>query len=258
MSTKPLPRKTRIINRGYQYSRSKGDKVKNISVTLKDIDSAIIYYLENVVKPSVEDNGEHIKVPILYSSVERWKSIKRDGYLRDKKNQIITPAILFKRTTLDINKNIPQDKLDANDPHMFYTFEKKYSSENIYDKLNAQIGIVAQKEYYNVNFPDYVTLNYNFIIWTSYIKQMNGIIERLNYSDGAYWGNPDKMRFRSIIDSFEDATEIGETERLIRTTFNLTLSGYLISEKANDNKPTTNKFVTPKTVEFMETITDEV
>ena len=124
MSTKPLPRKTRIINRLYQYSRSKGDKVKNISVTLKDIDSAIIYYLENVVKPSVEDNGEHIKVPILYGSVERWKSIKRDGYLRDKKNQIITPAILFKRTTLDINKNIPQDKLDANDPHMFYTFEK--------------------------------------------------------------------------------------------------------------------------------------
>ena len=258
MSTKPLPRNTRIINRGYQNSRSKGDKVKNISVTLKDIDSAIIYYLENVVKPSVEDNGEHIKVPILYGSVERWKSIKRDGYLRDKKNQIITPAILFKRTTLDINKNIPQDKLDANDPHMFYTFEKKYSSENIYDKLNAQIGIISQREYHNVTFPDYVTLSYNFIIWTSYIKQMNGIIERLNYSDGAYWGNPDKMRFRSIIDSFEDATEIGETERLIRTTFNLTLSGYLISEKANDNKPTTNKFITPQKVTFHESLVDEV
>ena len=258
MSTKPLPRKTRVINRGYQYSRSKGDEVKNISVTLKDIDSAVIYYLENVVKPSVEDNGEHIKVPILYGSVERWKSIKRDGYLRDKKNQIITPAILFKRTTLDINKNIPQDKLDANNPHMFYTFEKKYSSENIYDKLNAQIGIISQREYHNVTFPDYVTLSYNFIIWTSYIKQMNGIIERLNYSDGAYWGNPDKMRFRSIIDSFEDATEIGETERLIRTTFNLTLSGYLISEKANDNKPTTNKFITPQKVTFRESLVDEV
>ena len=258
MSTKPLPRKTRVINRGYQYSRSKGDEVKNISVTLKDIDSAVIYYLENVVKPSVEDNGEHIKVPILYGSVERWKSIKRDGYLRDKKNQIITPAILFKRTTLDINKNIPQDKLDANNPHMFYTFEKKYSSENIYDKLNAQIGIVAQKEYYNVNFPDYVTLNYNFIIWTSYIQQMNGIIERINYSDGAYWGNPDKMRFRSIIDSFDDATEIGDTERLVRTTFNLTLKGYLLSEKGNDKKPTINKFVTPQKVTFYEHLTDEV
>jgi len=258
MSKKPLPRKTRVINRGYQYSRSKKDKVKNTTVTLKDIDSAVIYYLENVVNPSVEDNGENVKVPIMYGSMERWKSIKRDGFIRDKKNKIITPLIVFKRNTIDINKNMPQDKLDANNPHMFYTFEKKYSKQNIYDKLNAQIGVISQREYYNVTFPDYVTLNYNFIIWTSYIQQMNGIVEKLNYSDGAYWGNPDKMRFRSIIDSFDDATEIGDTERLIRTTFNLTIMGYLLSEKGNDNKPTTNKFVTPKTVEFMETITDEV
>ena len=43
MSKKPLPRKTRVVNRGYQYSRSKEDKVKNISVTLKDIDSVKAY-----------------------------------------------------------------------------------------------------------------------------------------------------------------------------------------------------------------------
>jgi len=257
MSTKPLPRKTRIINRGYQYSRSKNDKVKNISVTLKDIDSTIIYYLENVIQPSVVDNGENVKVPILYGSVERWKSVKKDGYLRDKKNKIITPVILFKRTTLDMNKDIPQDKLDANNPHMFYTLEKKYSKENIYDKLNAQIGVVSQREYYNVTFPDYVKVSYNFTIWTSYIKQMNGIIEKLNYSDGAYWGDPNKMRFRSVIDSFDDSSEVGDDERLIRTNFNLTLSGYLLSEKGI-NKPTTNKFVTPKSVQFTETLTDEV
>ena len=64
MSTKPLPRKTRVVNRGYQYSRSKEDKVKNISVTLKDIDSTVIYYLENVIRPSVADNGENLKVPV--------------------------------------------------------------------------------------------------------------------------------------------------------------------------------------------------
>jgi len=252
MSKKPLPRKTRVINRGYQYSRSKKDKVKNISVTLKDIDSAVIYYLENVVRPSVEDNGENVKVPIMYGSMERWKSIKRDGFVRDKKRQIVTPLIVFKRNTINMNDNMPIDKLDANNPHMFYTFEKKYSKENIYDRLDAQIGVISQKEYYNVSIPDYVTLNYNFIIWTSYIQQMNGIVEKLNYSDGAYWGNPDKMRFKSTIDSFEDATEIGDTERLIRTTFNLTIMGYLLSERGNDNKPTTNKFITPQKVTFGE------
>ena len=258
MSKKPLPRKTRVVNRGYQYSRSKKDKVKNITVTLKDIDSAVIYYLENVIRPSVEDNGENVKVPIVYGSMERWKSIKRDGFLRDKKGKTITPLIMFKRNTIDVNKNMPIDKLDANNPHMFYTFEKKYSSENIYDRLDAQIGVISQRQYYNVSMPDYVTLNYSFTIWTSYIKQMNGIIEKLNYSDGAYWGDLEKMRFRSIIDSFDDATEIGDTERLVRTNFNLTIMGYLLSEKDNNNKPTTNKFLTPQKVTFGESIVDEI
>ena len=54
MSKKPLPRKKRVVNRGYQYSRKKEDRVKNISVTLKDIDSAVIYYIENVIQPSVK------------------------------------------------------------------------------------------------------------------------------------------------------------------------------------------------------------
>ena len=252
MSKKPLPRKQRIENRGYQYSKKDKDKTKNVSVTLKDIDSSIIYYLENVVKPSVEENGEHIKVPVLYGSVERWKSILRDGFLRDKKRQIVTPVIVFKRDTISINETIPQDKLDANNPHLFYPFEKKYSRVNRYDNLTTQIGTVSQREYYNVAFPDYIMLSYNFIIWTSFIEQMNRIVERINYSDGAYWGDPEKMRFRSTIDSFEDATEIGDTERLIRTNFNVTINGYLLSEKGLDNKPTMNKFITPKKVSFYE------
>ena len=255
--SKPLPRKQRVLNRGYLYSRS-GDNVKNPEVTLIDIDSSILFYFENVIKPSIEDNGENVKVPIMYASPERWTAIKKQGFLRDKKRQIITPLIMFKRNTIDMNKSMPIDKLDANNPHMFYTFEKKFSKNNIYDRLDAQIGVISQRQYYNVSVPDYVTLNYSFTIWTSYIKQMNGIIEKLNYSDGAYWGNPDKMRFRSIIDSFDDATEIGDTERLVRTNFNLTIMGYLLSEKDNDNKPTTNKFVTPQKVTFGESIVDEI
>ena len=257
MSDKPLPRKKRVENRGYQYSRKKKDKVNNVSVTLKDIDSAIIYYLDNVIKPSVEENGENIKVPILYGSVERWKVILRDGFLRDKKRQIITPVIVFKRNTININETIPQDKLDANNPHLFYPFQKKYSQVNRYDNLTTQIGTVSQREYYNVSFPDYVILTYDFIIWTSFIEQMNKIVERINFSDGAYWGDPEKMRFRSTIDSFDDATEIGDTERLIRTNFNVTINGYLLTETGLENKPTIDKFITPKKVAFHESPTAE-
>ena len=79
-TNKPLPRKKRVINRGTLLARTEND-VKNPSVTLMDIDGAILHYFEKVIKPSVEDNGENVKVPVIYASPERWKSIQRDGFM---------------------------------------------------------------------------------------------------------------------------------------------------------------------------------
>ena len=246
---KPLPRKQRVLNRGYLYSRT-DDDIKNPSVTLMDMDSAITFYFENVIQPSVEDNGENVKVPIMYASPERWKAIQRDGFMRDKKRQTITPVIAYRRTAVEKDETLPQDKLDANNPNLFYTFEKKFSQQNRYDNFTTQIGNVPQKEYYNVTFPDYVTLSYDFIIWTSYIEQMNKIVERVVYSDGAYWGDPDKMRFRSSVDTFTDTTEVSDVERLVRTNFSVTMRGYLLPEGNFDHRSTTQKFLTPKRVIF--------
>ena len=128
--SKPLPRKQRVLNRGYLYSRS-GENIKNPEVTLIDIDSSILFYFENVIQPSIEENGENIKVPIMYASPERWSAIKNKGFLRDKKRQVITPVIVYRRTSVTKDDKVPQDKLDANNPHMFYTFEKKFSQDRI-------------------------------------------------------------------------------------------------------------------------------
>ena len=248
MST-PLPRKQRVLNRGYLYSRS-GENIKNPEVTLIDIDSSILFYFENVIQPSIEENGENIKVPIMYASPERWSAIKNKGFLRDKKRQVITPVIVYRRTSVTKDDTVPQDKLDANNPHMFYTFEKKFSQINKYDNFSQQIGLLPQREYYNVMMPDYVSVSYDFIIWTSYIEQMNKIVEKVVYSDGAYWGDPEKMKFRSSIESFEDATEISDNERLVRTNFSVTLRGYLLPKGNFDHRSTTQKFLTPKKVIF--------
>ena len=245
---KPIPRSQRIqFNRGTKISRNSPavkDDVKNISVGLMDMDSSIMYYFNEVIKPEVEENKEKVKVPCIYASPERWTQISKQGYLRDKKRQIITPLIVFKRTGMERNTDIPIDKLDANKPTQFYTFEKKYSKQNRYDKFSVLQQITPNKEYYNVAMPDYVTLSYEFVIWTSYIEQMNRIVEKINYSDGAYWGEPGKMRFRTQIESFSDSSEI-DGERLIKTTFNVNLYGYILPETYN-NSTTTQKYLSPK------------
>ncbi len=256
-SNKPLPRKQRVENRGYQYSR-KDEDIKNAEVTLMDMDSAIMFYFDEVIKPSVEDNGENTKVPIMYASPERWKAIQRDGFMRDKKRQTITPVIVFKRNSIEKDDALPVDKLDANNPHLFYTFQKKFSNVNRYDNFQIQQGTVPQREYYNVMMPDYVTLSYDFIIWTTYIEQMNKIVERVVYSDGAYWGDPNKLRFRSTVDTFTDATEVSDSERLVRTNFTVTLRGYLLPKGNFDHRSTTQKFITPKKLIFGQETTNVV
>ena len=126
---KPIPRSQRIqFNRGTKISRNSPavkDDVKNLSVGLMDMDSSIMYYFNEVIKPEVEENKEKVKVPCIYASPERWTQISKQGYLRDKKRQIITPLIVFKRTGMEKNQDIPVDKLDANKPTQFYTFEQK-------------------------------------------------------------------------------------------------------------------------------------
>ena len=247
---KPIPRSQRnTFNRGTKISRNSpgaADDVKNLSVGLMDMDSAIMYYFNEVIKPDVEVNNEKVKVPCIYASPERWVSISKQGYLRDKKRKIIVPLIVFKRTAMSRDDNMPIDKLDANDPKLNYSFQKKYTHHNRYDKFSVLQNITPGREFYNVAMPDYVNLTYEFTIWTSYIDQMNKIIEKVNYSDGAYWGEPGKMRFRTKIESFSDASQV-EGERLIKTTFGMNLNGYILPESFND-EITTQKYLTPKKI----------
>ena len=52
-------------NRGNHVS-FKGDTTKPFALGLKENDEAIFYYLENVIKPTVIQNGVVQKVPVYY------------------------------------------------------------------------------------------------------------------------------------------------------------------------------------------------
>jgi len=245
---KPIPRSARKkINRGYDRSR-KDDNVKNISVGLMDIDAAIMFYFNNVIKPTVVENDETIKVPLMYSNPERWNSIQKNGYLVDNKKQLLIPLIVFKRNSISKDETMSVDKIDPLNPKLFRTFQSKYSKKNRYDNFSVQQGLNKTKELYTVGVPDYVNLEYEFIVWTSYTEQMNSIIEKIIWSEGSYWGEDGKFKFRTSIDNYTDASEFTvNSERLIRTTFSVTLKGYLIPEEFN-NVVTTQKALTPKRI----------
>ena len=122
---KPIPRSARKkINRGTLRSRG-DDTVKNISVGLMDIDAAIMFYFNNVIKPTVLENDETVKVPIMYSNPERWSSIQKNGFLLDNKKQLVIPLIVFKRNSISKDESLNVDKIDPLNPQLFRSFQSK-------------------------------------------------------------------------------------------------------------------------------------
>jgi len=167
-------------NRGNHIS-FRDDNTKPFSLGLKENDEAIVFYMENVIKPTVLQNGVIQKVPIYYGSPERWAQVQKEGYFRDLKGKIMMPVITYKRTSVEKNRTIA-NKIDANYPNNVQLFQKPYSIKNQYDNFNILNNRIPKKESYAVVMPDYVTLNYDFIISTYYVEQMNKIVEAMNYA----------------------------------------------------------------------------
>ena len=228
----PNPDNRSSINKGRITTR-KDDNVQDVSIGLQDHDEAIMYYFNNVIKPSVIVNENRTNVPIMYGSPERWKGVQQDGYFRDKEGKLQTPLIMFKRDSVEKRRDLG-NKLDANSPQLYYTFQEKYSKRNQYDNFNVLQNIIPQKEFHTVVIPDYVTLQYSCIIWTDYIAQMNKLIEMINYSSDSYWGDKETFKFNAKIDTYSNTTEIAQGEnRVVKTNFGLTIQGYLIPDSLN-------------------------
>ena len=228
----PNPDNRSSINKGRITTR-KDDTVQDVSIGLQDHDEAIMYYFNNVIKPSVIVNENRTNVPIMYGSPERWKGVQQDGYFRDKEGKLQTPLIMFKRDSVEKRRDLG-NKLDANSPQLYYTFQEKYSKRNQYDNFNVLQNIIPQKEFHTVVIPDYVTLQYSCIIWTDYIAQMNKLIEMINYSSDSYWGDKETFKFNAKIDTYSNTTEIAQGEnRVVKTNFGLTIQGYLIPDSLN-------------------------
>ena len=102
MAVKPITNKQVVassnINRAEQVS-TKNTKIKsgniartivpgnnyskNYSITLKDVDTAVLGYIKNVIKPKVSEADTNVDVNVMYGNEERWKSVRKRGIMRD-------------------------------------------------------------------------------------------------------------------------------------------------------------------------------
>ena len=243
------------FNRAEQVSMKDDTTNKTFSIGLEDIDNAIMYYLQDVIKPTVMQNDRQIAVPVIYGSPERWKSMQADGFYRDKNGKTMIPLIMFKRDSFTKNNTLG-NKLDGNKVANVQYFETGYSRRNIYDNFNVLRGQKPQKEYVVGIIPDYIDITYSLSIYTDFTIQSNQLTEAIEFAARSYWGDPERFMFRTNIDTFNTPTLLESgTDRANRTEMTLLVSGYIIPTGINAAMagPNPKSYSVTKTV-FKETI----
>lgn len=229
---------------------------KFFSLGFYDIDEALGYYFKEVLNPTVIENDEIKNVPVMYGSPERWKSLDADGLFRDEKSKLILPLIMYRRTSMAKNPNLIFPRLQD---QLYFVTKQRFDVKNKYDSFNL-LNPKNPKDtdrYLMTAIPNFLVITYEGLIWTSYLEQINKIIEKVIYNEGTYWGDPNKFKFRTEIESIDNDMEISsDRERSVRARFSMTLYGYVLPEEF-DYRKTSKIGISPKKVIFnSEVVTD--
>lgn len=231
-----------------------GESVSFSNISLSDIDDSVRYHLQEHLKLSVTENSEIVPVPVIYGSPERWKSMRQDGYYRDGKSKLVLPLVMFRRTGFQLNKNLNVPRLYNDRYHVVRS--KKWDSKHKYTSIQNKIRTENEDEgkYIAISVPTYIEVSYEAMVWTSYVEQMNSLVEKLSYFHNSYWGDPDKYQFKFEVESFDNSIDVSAgTERMIRSSFNASAVGFILPNNVA-GKDTSRIMLSPTKISFKEEI----
>ena len=157
--------------------------------------------------------------------------------------------MMIRRTSISKDETMPFIKRGVS-----YQTISKYSKDNRYDKFSIFNGQQKpKKELYKILMPEFIDINYECMVWTGYIEQLNEVIQALNFT-GQYWGDKDKFKFRTTVADYNIVNEVGDgTERINRVEFTLAVKAYLLPETFDGESPIKKSFSTKRIVVATET-----
>lgn len=207
--------------------RRDNDTVKIPKITLYDIDYSIFYHLQENIKLRINENGSSIQVPIMFSNGEKWSQIRQHGYLRDVNKKVLAPIVIIRRTNVIADDRFPFFTTNHYGPQFRIIPYKTHGMQ--YDRVAGQFARKESLEYYMVDVPDYVRINYELIIWTDLQEQMNNIIQPINSVSNHVWGDYHKFR-TNVQDITHDNVNVPGEDRLVKSTITLQVDGMLRQE----------------------------
>lgn len=219
-------------NRAYERRRD-DDTFKTPAINIYDIDYAIMYWLQNRLDLNVVDNESMVKVPVIYGSGEKWAQVQSNGFLRDDSGKLMVPLCVLHRTSIRANDNISQLDVEF-DPSTRLNSNRliivpNRNSAAKHDHFSKVYNAKPEKEYYLMAIPSFVLVDYEVILWTDYVEQMNSLVQEIEPTDGYAWG--DTWKFVTRINGYDFEVVTGDNDdRMVKCTITLTTNGILLNE----------------------------
>ena len=200
--------------------------LKDFSSALYDIDYAVKWHLETIIRPTVSEENSVITVPILFAAGEKWSAVQKHGYLRDNQGKLLTPLIMIKRNSVSNRDDLQDlDVLESADARI--TFKRTYTKQNRYDRFNLSRGQPVG-EYYSMDVPKFVQIEYELLIWTNNSIQINEVVEQLMWFSGKAFGDSHKFITHIEPPSFEAVNSTGE-DRIVRATMGMRTKAHILN-----------------------------
>lgn len=116
------------------------------SIEIEDIDRAVFNLFDKQIRFEIEENGKSKKIPVIFSSGERFALTRRKDPIRDKNDAIILPIIAIERGTIDTSpsqhgKSTP---IAFGDQQGYYIKRKLAKSDRNYQNIVNKMTIKNQ------------------------------------------------------------------------------------------------------------------
>ena len=149
------------------------DPVQYKNVTIEDVDRAIRDWFDRTVDARVEAPEGLKKVPVIFSSGERWSVGRTKQAFRDSNGVLILPVISVRR--VDLVKNAQQSALGVQTRNIQIARRVDPKTNDV--RNLGQRGTVY--DVYTIPFPDAMIATYQVVVQAQYITQMNDFLQKM-------------------------------------------------------------------------------
>ena len=234
--------------------------------TLETVDTALYKFVDEVLNLHSETTSGAIKVPVVFASAERSFLSKRSAEGRDNDGTMNLPMISIERKAVSkdltktnsyygptpffidpihgsyikVNKTIVEDKTNnfavADNVKNLDGVRRTPNGQAYFPSENKKIVTVS----YYIPRPISVNVNYDIIIKTNYLQQMNNlVVPFINIGDYAKMvrisndGHSYEAFFNGTFNTTNTVSNLTTNERTYQTNITVGVIGYLIGEGEN-------------------------